>query len=436
MLNVFKNKNFSFLFLGRLVSNAGDSLYAVAAMWLVYELGGSAFYTGLAGFLTLLPQSLQFLAGPFVDRWSLKWTLVVSQLIEFILIIIIPIFHFLDLLNVAVVLTVMPLATLVNQIAYPAQSAALPKILSKDELVKGNSAFSFAYQGVDLTFNALAGILVAAVGAVSLYIIDSITFLAAALLFLSLNIPQKKKQQKSKQKRPIKETMKAYVGEIKEGVSFIRGSLIEKIVFGSVVANFAIGATIAVLPVLGDTLGGSHIYGYYLAALSAGSLLGALTASWVEKFPLGKFAIISFLFGSCFWFVSSIVPWTAVSIALFGMAWIPIGMTNVIFAALMQSVVPDHLLGRVFSVLMSVNTVAMPVGSLIGGTMTELIGSQLVFGCTALGIAVVPIYWLFFNKDLRGLPIVKEIDAAYVGLEQFDTSQIDKDTSSKVNSLA
>ncbi|WP_373285580.1 MFS transporter [Paraliobacillus quinghaiensis] len=416
-MSVFKNKNFLFLFLGRLVSNAGDSLYAVAAMWLVYDLGGSAFYTGLAGFLTLLPQSLQFLAGPLVDRWQLKWTLVISQLIEFFLIIIIPICYYLGLLNVSVVLTVMPLATLVNQVAYPAQSASLPRILSKDQLVKGNSAFSFAYQGVDLTFNALAGVLVALVGAVSLYIIDSITFLIAALLFLSLNVPQKEKKLNKKSKKSFKQVMSTYVDEIKEGISFIRGSLLEKIILGSVVANFAVGMTIAVLPVLADTLGGSDIYGYYLAALSAGSLLGALSASWAEKFPLGRFAIVSFSIGSALWVLSSIAPWTALSIALFGIAWIPIGMTNVLFAALLQTTIPENLLGRVFSVLMSINTIAMPIGSLIGGTLTELIGSQIVFGTTALGIAVVPIYWFFFNKDLRDLPVIKNIDARYIGLK-------------------
>nr|WP_182200982.1 MFS transporter [Paraliobacillus salinarum] len=430
MISVFKNRNFLVLFLGRLVSNAGDSLYAVAAMWLVYDLGGSAFYTGLAGFLTLLPQSLQFLAGPLVDRWQLKWTLVISQLIEFCLIIIIPIFYYFGLLNVSVVLTVMPLATLVNQIAYPAQSASLPKILSKEELVKGNAAFSFAYQAVDLTFNAVAGLLVAAVGAVSLYIIDSITFLIAALLFLSLNVPQKEKNRSKKSKQSFKAVMRTYIDEIKEGVSVIRGSLLVKIILGSVVANFAVGMTIAVLPVLADTLGGSDIYGYYLAALSAGSLIGALFASWAEKYPLGIFSVISFLIGSVLWVLSSIAPWTAVSIALFGMAWIPIGMTNVLFAALLQTTIPENLFGRVFSVLMSINTIAMPIGSLIGGTLTEWIGSQIVFGFIALGIAVVPIYWLFFNKDLRDLPVIKTIDASYMGLKiskSIDSEKISSD---------
>lgn len=56
-MEILKNRNFLLLFVGRILTNIGDSLYAVAAMWLVYDLGGSTLYTGLAGFLSILPES-------------------------------------------------------------------------------------------------------------------------------------------------------------------------------------------------------------------------------------------------------------------------------------------------------------------------------------------------------------------------------------------
>ena len=63
---------FPLIIFRRIFTNIGDSLYYVAAMWLVYKLSGNPFYSGLAGFLTLLPSALQFLTGPFVDRWPIK----------------------------------------------------------------------------------------------------------------------------------------------------------------------------------------------------------------------------------------------------------------------------------------------------------------------------------------------------------------------------
>ncbi|WP_290816516.1 hypothetical protein [Halovivax sp.] len=49
MRQLLRNGTFARLLGGRLVTNAGDSLYYVAAMWLVYDLAGSSFYAGLAG---------------------------------------------------------------------------------------------------------------------------------------------------------------------------------------------------------------------------------------------------------------------------------------------------------------------------------------------------------------------------------------------------
>ncbi|SET70702.1 Transmembrane secretion effector [Salinibacillus kushneri] len=145
MMSVLKNMNFLKLFSGRITTNAGDSIYYVAAMWLVYELGGSAFYTGLAGFLTLMPQVFQFLTGPIIDRVSIRKLLTFSQVIQAILILFIPIAHLLDVLNVTLVLLVMPFISLLNQIAYPATSAVIPLLLPKEQLTKGNSLMSFAY---------------------------------------------------------------------------------------------------------------------------------------------------------------------------------------------------------------------------------------------------------------------------------------------------
>ena len=42
-MDILKNRNFLLLFLGRIFTNIGDSLYYVAAMWLVYKLSGNPF---------------------------------------------------------------------------------------------------------------------------------------------------------------------------------------------------------------------------------------------------------------------------------------------------------------------------------------------------------------------------------------------------------
>ncbi|PGS41430.1 MFS transporter [Bacillus cereus] len=407
-MDILKNRNFLLLFLGRIFTNIGDSLYYVAAMWLVYKLSGNPFYSGLAGFLTLLPSTLQFLTGPFVDRWSIKNTLVITQVLQCILILIIPITHYFDLLTVQLLLIIMPIVAFIEQFAYPAQSKALPLLLNKTQLLKGNSLFSFAYQGIDLICTTLSGILVALLGAITLYVIDSFTFAITALLFFSLKMPTQAEANTSL-------STKQYFTDLKEGFSIVFRSLMGVFLIGSVVANFSIGMTMAILPSFADSLGGVKSYGFFLAAISAGSLIGALFSSWVGKRNVGRVSIIGFATGAIFWFLSTIVQFQWLSILLFGLAWIPIGATNILFATISQIVIPNQYIGRINSVMRSMGTIAMPFGSLIGGYSANVFSSQLIFALASIGILFISLVWLLHPK-LRSLPKADEITSDTFGV--------------------
>ncbi|EJQ53426.1 MFS transporter [Bacillus wiedmannii] len=407
-MDILKNRNFLLLFLGRIFTNIGDSLYYVAAMWLVYKLSGNPFYSGLAGFLTLLPSTLQFLTGPFVDRWSIKNTLVITQVLQCILILIIPITHYFDLLTVQLLLIIMPIVSFIEQFTYPAQSKALPLLLHKTQLLKGNSLFSFAYQGIDLICTTLSGILVALLGAITLYVIDSFTFAITALLFFSLKMPKQVETNTSL-------STKQYFSDLKEGFSIVFRSLIGVFLIGSVVANFSIGMTMAILPSFADSLGGVKSYGFFLAAISAGSLIGALFSSWVGKRNVGHVSIIGFATGAIFWFLSTIVPFQWLSIFLFGLAWIPIGATNILFATISQIVIPNQYIGRINTVIGSMGKIAMPFGSLIGGYTANVFSSQLIFALASIGIFFISLVWLLHPK-LRALPKADEITADTFGV--------------------
>ncbi len=413
---LLKNVNFTLLFLGRMVTNMGDSIYYVAAMWLVYELGGSAFYTGLAGFLTLIPNTLQFLVGPLVDKWQIKKLLILTQVLQAILVLIIPVAHYTGVLNVTMILVIMPLLSALNQFVYPAQSSLLPRIIKKEQLVKGNSLFSFAFQGVDLAFNAIAGILVTLLGAVTLYMIDAVTFIIAAILFSLIKLNKEKEANGTeKKKQSVQVAFEQYKYDLREGFSIVFSTHLAKFLLGSVVANFSIGAVYAILPAFADSRGGSDLYGIYLAAISGGALIGALSASWFERFPLGKLTIGLFFIGGFSWILSGLIGVNSLSIVLFGLSWIPIGATNVIMGAAVQSIVPQKLLGRVFSVVSSMGALAMPFGSLSGGYFGDVLGANVVYITCAAGILFVSLAWIL-NRTLRSLPHTKELNPEEFGL--------------------
>ncbi|WP_049997068.1 MFS transporter [Halococcus sediminicola] len=418
MKSLIRNTAFRRLFVGRLVTNAGDSLYYVAAMWLVYDLGGSAFYTGLAGFLTLVPTTLQFLTGPFADRWDLRRLLVGTQVLQAALVLIIPVAAMTGWLSVTVVLVVMPLAAMVSQFVYPAQNAALPRIVQEEEIVDANSAFSFAYQGVDTAFSSLGGVLVALFGAVSLYLIDSVTFILTALIFAVTRIPDAESETNQENTDRVTSTFSDYVEKLREGIEYIRGTILILTLGASVIVNFMIGAMMAVLPAFAASRGGSETYGILLAAMTAGLLIGALMASPLKQVSLSRLNIIGFSLGGFAWLTAVYVQWLPVTAVLFCFAWVPVGVTNVVFMAMTQTYVPERLLGRVTSVNVSASAAAMPVGSLLGGVAGDAIGSTVVVGVTGVGFLFVTLYWLS-HPLLRYVPSVEKLDPSEYGLGQL-----------------
>lgn len=430
MRSLFRNRNFRRLFAGRLITNVGDSLYFVAATWLVYDLTGDPFFSGLAGFLVMAPQGLQVFAGPLVDRWDLRRVLVTTQIVQGIVILALPVAAHLGWLSVWVVLAVMPLLSLLNQFVYPAQSAALPRIVEQDELVEANSLFSLAYQGTELVANAAAGVLVALVGAVTLFAVDSVTFAAAALLFVTVRVPPAGAgdSDPSDSDNTASEAATAiadggsertddpetYRESLREGVGFVRGTVLAPIVLGATLVNFvASGATIGVLPAFADGLGGSGVYGALMGAIAGGMLVGAVVASRFDGLPFGRLSIGSFLLSGSLWIVAIAAGWLPATVTLFALAFVPIGASNVLLSSMVQSAVPDRLLGRVSGLLGSASQAAVPVGALLGGALASVLGPAVVMAGGGVSVLLLAGYW-FARPQLRTMAPVSDVETLAV----------------------
>ena len=422
MRSLLSNRSFVCLLAGRLVTNAGDSLYYVAAMWLTYELTGSTFFTGLVGTLTLIPQAFQFLAGPFVDRWRLGRLLVRTQLLQGALVLIIPLVAITGHLTVWVLIVVMPLLSICNQFVYPAHNTALPRIVDEDELVEANSMLAVTYQGVDAVFMAAGGILVALVGASVVFVVDSITFAVAAMLFSAATIPHVSStddgvevDEADEDDDAVESAVADYGGRLRDGFAFVRGSIIVPLLLGGVVVNFALGAVMAVLPAYADLLGGADTYGLLLGAVMVGMLFGSLAASPLKRFPLSQLSIVGYTISGGCWLAAIALPGIVPTALLFTIAWIPVGVTNVAFMAFVQSAIPEELVGRVISIAVSVSAAAMPLGSLLGGAGGEIVGTELVVAGLGVSFLFLAVYWSG-HPLLRTFPAIDRVDHQRFGL--------------------
>lgn len=458
MRGPFQNSAFRRLFTGRIVTNVGDSFYFIAAMWLVYNLTGSAVYSGIAGFLTQAPSAFQFLAGPLVDRWSIRRTLTGTQLVQGLVVAIIPVVHVAGLLTVEVILVVMPLLAALNQLVYPAQSAALPRLLDNEDLVAANSAFSIAYQGMDMVANGVGGVLIGILGAIALFAIDAITFGIAALLFATVAVPAPNERPDDEASsgttdtaedgspdgttntsdRPVAtdggndgdiadtadsepatdELKSSYLDQLRSGIGFVQGTFLVWLVGGAAVANFASGMVLATLPAYADTLGmpailsiigDAGVYGVLMMAFAAGNLLGALTGSRLDDRPFGRTMMAAFASAGLLWTGALAADWLPATALLIVSAAVPVGAVNVQLAAITQSAPPDSYVGRVSSVLGSATSVSVPIGSLVGGivaTATTPRTAMLGFGITSVGLAI----YVFALPGLRRLPAPSKVE--------------------------
>ncbi len=391
------------------MTNAGDSLYTVAVLWLVFELSGSTVLTGIANSLLLLPWLLQILAGPIVDRFPLKPVLVGSQVLQGVVVLALPLAAATGWMSVGVLLAVVPILTLATLLMSPMQTTLVPRIVADSRLSRANSALATVTLGLDMVFDALGGAFIAVFGATTLFLFDSATFAVAGLLFAGIAVP--KDTAKRESERTDGSILGSYIDDLRDGADVLRGTVFVELVLTTAVANLATGVTLAILPAFGDSLGGPTVYGLLLGALGIGRLVGSLVAPYFEGVAYGRLLLVGNSVAACCWFAAVYAPSPALTVVLFGLAWVPAGINGVLMATLNQTMFSSDLLGRVSSIKGTASGATLPLGSLIGGVVAEVLGITTTMGLAAFGFGFTGLYVLV-RPRLRQLPAVEDADPA------------------------
>ena len=88
---VFRNRDFSLLWLGQFISTAGSGLTSIAASILVYRETGTAASIGLVMIATAVPSLfVGLVAGVFVDRFDRKRIMLVAEVSRAAVVALIP----------------------------------------------------------------------------------------------------------------------------------------------------------------------------------------------------------------------------------------------------------------------------------------------------------------------------------------------------------
>lgn len=404
---MIKNKDFYVLLLGRLITNFGDSLYAIASTLLVYKMSGSTIYSGLTLFLTSSTAIVQLLLSPILDKINMKKFLILSQFFQAVLILIIPFLYKFGKLSVYHIMIIMPIISLINQLVYPGQISLLPKILSEKELVTGNSLMTMAYQGSNAIFDTFAGFIISLCGFMTAFFADFISFILAGILFCFLS---KKLSHSQKREEKSKENLiKNHFKSLRDGIYLFKFSRIFALVFGIVFINFSATSISAVLPAFAQN---EIFYSLMFAGMGAGLLLGSLFAGFpkLKEISLGKLYIYGMMVVAVAWMLfSNFENNIKIGVVLYGLGWFVVGIVNVYAQTMVQIIVPSEKIGSAMGAMVGISTFMAPIGALFGGFLGEYLSSSKAIFIGSFIIFLVVIFWAL-NKNIRKLPSVNNFN--------------------------
>lgn len=395
---MFKNKNFSILLFGRLITNFGDSIYSIATLTLIYTLTKSTFYSGITLFLISFTAILQIFISPLISKFNVKRFLIISQLFQAIILLAITYLIYVNKLQITMLIIFIVCISFINQIVYPVQLALLPKIVKQEDLIKANSLFSIAYQGSDAFFNSIGGFIITVFGTIYAFIINSITFFINSAIFIFLS------NDLSKNTNSIQEN---YFTKLSSGIKIWNTPLLKPLLIGIIIINFSTSSLLTLLPEYSET---SYFYGILLSASGLGILIGAfLSNSQILKnirlsvlyttFTLG----IGLSWGALSVLNNNSITNKIINFSLFLFGWILIGILNTYSQTMIQCIISKDKLDVAMSTMISLSIAFSPLGALLAGVLSIKYSIKTIIIITSLLIFSIFLFWLF-NKNIRNLP--------------------------------
>ena len=398
---MFKNKNFSILLFGRLITNFGDSIYSIAILSLIYTLTKSTFYSGITLFLISFTSILQIFISPIISKFDVKKFLIISQLIQAIILLVITYLIFINKLHITTLIIFIVCISFINQIVYPIQLGLLPKIVKQQELVKANSLFSIAYQGSDALFNSIGGFIITIFVSIYAFIINSLTFFINSVLFIFLS------SDLSKNEKTTNSTQENYLSKLSSGIKIWNKPLLKPLLIGIIIINFSTSSLLTVLPEYSET---SYFYGILLSASGLGILIGAfLSNTQILKNIKLSILYTTFTLGIALsWETLSILNNNSIinkiiNFSLFLFGWILIGILNTYSQTMIQCVISKDELDVAMSTMIGLSIAFTPLGALIAGILSIKYNTKTIIIITSLLIFCVFLFWLF-NNNIRKLP--------------------------------
>jgi MFS transporter, DHA3 family, macrolide efflux protein len=379
------------LWYAQIISVFGDflALYAVIGI-LTFKLHATAQQITGVQIAYMLPIAvLGILAGVFVDRWPLKPTMVSSDSLRAGLVLLLIFaqrpWHFYAILAAI---------SVVSSFFSPAQGVAIRSAVPLHGLRSANALMQQVMFGMRIIGPAIASFMVASFGAVSCYVLDSVSFIGSALLIFSVPFVA---SDRAKPNAIAPEAGSSTLGQIwtdmKQGINFIvHHAALLFVILAMAAGMFVLGCFGPLIAVyVRDSLHAStRAFGIVAAMIGLGMLIGINGLNTFGKKLSNTLLVYCGLCGIAGGLVI-LASLPHIWSTILGNLVVGFSVAGIIVPSqtLFQQATPPALMGRVGSTFMSIVFAAQISGLILSGVLTQHIGVRQVFSLCAVMLVVL-----------------------------------------------
>ncbi len=396
-------RDFRLLFIGRTISLFGSSFAPIALAFAVIALTGSPSDLGLVLSAYMLAHLVFLLVGGvWADRLPRHLVMVTSDVLSAAAQIAAAI---LLLAGIAETWHLVVLAALkggASAFFMPASTGLVPQIVSAPRLQQANALLSLSRNSTRIAGVALAGLLVATVGAGWALALDGATYAVGAVFVGMLKLPPVK---------PLAD--RKFLRELAEGWHEFRSRswLCVTIVQFALINAYAIGAFLVLGPFVAEKeLGGAAAWGFILAAEAAGMILAGIVAlRYRPERPLLVATLAVLTMAPLLALLGLAAPLMLILPAAL-LAGVGLELYGVFWDTTLQQHIPDEKLSRVSSYDVLGSFALIPVGVAVMGPISGAIGvaNTLIGAALVVVVATIAVVCVRDVRNLRRLdpPIV------------------------------
>ncbi|MFI7550875.1 MFS transporter [Micromonospora sediminimaris] len=352
-------------------SAVGTQMTTLALPWLVLESTGSAPRAGLVFAVSVLPMALLgFVGGEVIQRYGARRTMVVIDFAQFVAIGSIPALAALGLLSFPLLLTIVAVIGVLGVPYFAAQRDLATELAGPDPkaLMRANSVLEGCFNIAALAGPAIAGVLIATLGADKVLLFDAVTSAVSGLL-LWWFVPRTRRTEPATP-APQERQTPDHAGVLAGVRALLRDDFLRRVMVTTISFGFLMRVLMLALPLLAFArfAGDARVGGLLLSGFGAGAIAGAAVSYLIGSrlSPTMVFGLAAFQLVLPWWVLLFEVP-VPVLVAALAVSGAALPLSNAPFFSILATRFAADIRAKVIQAVMTISNIAGPLGFLAGG---------------------------------------------------------------------